>query len=91
MTSEEKDRFKTKLKDAALSSFKLFSGNCKFENNLSTEEMNSLEVLMANKNIVIQKVDKGNIEKCKKYHLRFQQLCSNKCYTWKILQLCNKH
>ena len=30
MTIEEKDRFKTKLKDIALSSFKLFSDNCKF-------------------------------------------------------------
>ena len=38
MTTEEKDRFKTKLKDIALSSFKLFSDNCKFENNLSAEE-----------------------------------------------------
>ena len=37
MTTEEKDRFKTKLKDIALSSFKLFSDNCKFENNLSAE------------------------------------------------------
>ena len=37
MTTEEKDRFKTKLKDIALSSFKRFSDNCKFENNLSAE------------------------------------------------------
>ena len=37
MTAEEKDRFKTKLKDIALSSFKRFSGNCKFENKLSAE------------------------------------------------------
>ena len=36
MTTEEKDRFKTKLKVIALSSVKLFSDNCKFENNLST-------------------------------------------------------
>ena len=38
MTTEEKDQFKTKLKDITLSSFKLFSDNCKFENNLSPEE-----------------------------------------------------
>ena len=60
MTTEEKDRFKTKLKDIALSSFKLFSDNCKFENNLSAEEINSLKALMRNKDIIIQKADKGN-------------------------------
>ena len=38
MKTEEKDRFKTKLKDIALSSFKLFSDNRKFENNLSHEK-----------------------------------------------------
>ena len=59
MTTEEKDRFKTKLKDIALSSFKLFSDNCKFEYNLSAEEINSLKALMRNKDI-IQKADKGN-------------------------------
>ena len=60
MTTEEKDRFKTKLKDIALSSFKLFSDNGKFENNLSAEEINSLKALMRNKDIIIQKADKGN-------------------------------
>ena len=59
MTTEEKDRFKSKLKDIVLSSFKLFSDNCKFENNLSAEEINSLKALMRNKDI-IQKADKGN-------------------------------
>ena len=44
MTTEEKDRFKTKLKDIALSSFKLFSDNCKFENNLSAEEINLVKL-----------------------------------------------
>ena len=60
MTTEEKDRFKTELKDIALSSFKFFSDNCKFENNLSAEEINSLKALMRNKDIIIQKADKGN-------------------------------
>ena len=59
VTTEEKDHFKTKLKDIALSSSKLFSDNCKFENNLSAEEINSLKALMRNKDI-IQKADKGN-------------------------------
>ena len=60
MTFEERIRFKTKLKDMALSSFKLFSDNFKFENNLSAEEINSLKALMRNKNTTVQKNDKGN-------------------------------
>ena len=57
MTTEEKDRFKTKLKDT---SFKLYSDNCKFENNLSAEKINSLKALVRNKDIIIQKADKEN-------------------------------
>ena len=60
MTTEEKDRFKTKLKDIALPSFKIFRDNCKFENNLSAEEINSLKALMRNKDIIILKDEKGN-------------------------------
>ena len=44
MTTQEKDRFKTKLKDIALSSFKHFSDNYKFENNLSAEEKTRLKL-----------------------------------------------
>ena len=58
MTSEEKDRFKTKFEDTALSSFKPFSEYCKFENILSVEEINLLKALMRNKNI-IRKGDKS--------------------------------
>ena len=60
MITEEKDPFKTKLKDIVYLSFKLFSDNCKYENNLSAEEINSLKALMRNKDILIQKADKGN-------------------------------
>ena len=60
MKTEEKDRFKTKLKDIALSSFKLFSDNCKFENNLSAGEINSFKALLRNKDIIIQKANKDN-------------------------------
>ena len=60
LTPEERDRFKTKLKDIALSSYKDLNDNCQFENNLSLEEIKSLQNLMSNKNIVIQKADKGN-------------------------------
>ena len=42
MTSKERDRFKTRL--TVLPSFKPFSDNCKFENNLSAEELNSLNL-----------------------------------------------
>ena len=57
MVTKEKDHFKTKIKDTAVSSF---NGNGKFENNLSAEEINLLKALMRNKNIT-QKADKGNI------------------------------
>ena len=58
MTSEEKDLSKTKLKEIALSSFKPFSDNCKFENILSAQEINLLKALVRNKNI-IRKGDKS--------------------------------
>ena len=60
MTSDEKNLFKTKLKDVALPSFKCFNESCKFENNPFAEEINSLKALMENKYIIIQKADKGN-------------------------------
>ena len=34
--------------------------NCKYENNLSSEELSSLKTVTRNKNVVIQKADKGN-------------------------------
>ena len=54
MTSE------TKLKDTALSSCKLLNDDCKYENNLSSEELSSLKTLVKYKNILIHKADKGN-------------------------------
>ena len=60
MTTEEQDRFKTKLKDVPLSCFKLFSDNLKFENNLSAEEINSLKAPMSNTDIITHKPGKGN-------------------------------
>ena len=60
MTSEDRERFKAKIKDIALSSYKLLNDNFKYENNLSSEELSSLKTLMRNKNIVIQKADKDN-------------------------------
>ena len=43
-----------------MSSYKLLNDNCKYENNLSSEELSSLKTLTRNKNIVIQRADKGN-------------------------------
>ena len=60
MTPDEKDHFKTKLKDVSLPSFKCFNESCKFENNHSAEKINSLKALMENKYNIIQKADKGN-------------------------------
>ena len=58
--SEDRERFKAKLKDIALLSYKLLNDNCKYENNLSSEKLSSLKALMRNKNNVIQKAGKGN-------------------------------
>ena len=60
MTSEDRKRFKAKLKDIALSSYKLLNDNGKYENNLSSEELSSLKSLKRNKNIIKGKADKGN-------------------------------
>ena len=60
MTSEVAERFKAKLKDIALSFYKLLSDSCKCENNLSSEELSSLKTLVRNKNNATQKADKGN-------------------------------
>ena len=38
----------------------VLNDNCKYENNLSSEELSSLKTLMRNKNIVIERADKGN-------------------------------
>ena len=61
MTWEFRERFKAKLKDTVLPSHKIIlNDNCKYENNFSSEQLSSLKTLMRNKNIVIQKADKGN-------------------------------
>lgn len=59
MTSEERDCFKTNLKDIAFSSFKLFGDNCKLENNFSAKQIDSLKALIRDKNL-IQKANKIN-------------------------------
>ena len=60
MTSEDKEHNKAKLKDIALSSYKILNDNCKYENNILSEELRSLKSLMRNENIDIQKANKGD-------------------------------
>ena len=60
MTPEDRERFRAKLKGLALTSYKLLNDNCKYENKVSSEELSSLKSLMRNKNIVLQKAEKGN-------------------------------
>ena len=60
ITSHNRERFKAKQKDIELSSYKLLNDNCKYESNLSTEELRFLKTLMRNKTIFIQKTVKGN-------------------------------
>ena len=60
LSSEVRNNFKTRLKDISLSSLKYYNDNCEFEKNLSTEEFKSLKNLVKQKDIVIQKADKGN-------------------------------
>ena len=52
------DFFKTKIKDAALSSFRFYNANV--PQNLSEEELEALDRLSKNKNLVVQKADKSN-------------------------------
>ena len=80
ITSEDRERFKSKLRGIAFAPYKLLNDNCKYENNLSSEELNSLKTLMINTNIVIQKANKGNtvaiIDK-KKYIQGVKNVISN--------------
>ena len=53
MTSEDRKRFKAKLKNIALSCYKFLNNNCKYESNLSSKDLSSSKTLI--RNIVIQK------------------------------------
>ena len=58
LSNEDVDFVKTKTKDTALSSFRKY--NKSPQQNLSKEENAALTSLSKNKDIVIQKFDKGN-------------------------------
>ena len=58
LSNGDLDFVKTKIKDAALSSFCFY--NAKIPQNLSDEELEALEKLSKGNNLVVQKVDQGN-------------------------------
>ena len=58
LSNEDLDFVKTKTKETALSSFRQYNKNP--QQNLSKEELTALTNLSKNKDIVIQKSDKGN-------------------------------
>ena len=58
ISNENLDFAKTKIKDAALSSFRNYNAN--LPSNLSDEEFKALQNLSKNTNLVIQKSDQGN-------------------------------
>ena len=57
-TNTDLDFVKTKIKDAALSSFRFYNANV--PQHLSDEELEALNRLSKNKNLVVQKVENGN-------------------------------
>ena len=58
MSNEDLDFLKTRTKEAALSSYRNYNNNV--PQHLSKEEILALQNLRKNKNVVIQKSDKGN-------------------------------
>ena len=58
LSNGDLDFVKTKIKDAALGSFWFYNGNVL--QNLYKQELEALDKLSKNKNLVVQKADKGN-------------------------------
>ena len=58
LSNGDLDFVKTKIKDAAQSPFRFYNANV--PQNLSDKELEALDRLSKNKNLVIQKADKGN-------------------------------
>ena len=65
ITKEKKEVLKTRKKDCAFSSFNSYNGNAA-PLNLTSEEFAALKSLSSNKNLSIQKSDKGIIRLLKK-------------------------
>ena len=84
LSNEDLDFVKTKTKETALSSFRQY--NKSPQQNLSKEELAALASLSKNKDIVIQKSDKGNsvvIVDKETYIKRMENLLSNERVTLK--------
>ena len=84
LSNEDLDFVKTKTKETALSSFRQYSKSP--QQNLSKEELPTLASLSKNKDIVIQKSDKGNsvvIVDNETYIKRMENLLSNERVTLK--------
>ena len=58
LSNSDLDFVETKIKDAALSPFRFYNANV--PQNLSDEELEALDRLSKNKNLLVQKADKGN-------------------------------
>ena len=58
LSNGDLDFVKTKIKDAALNSFRFYNAN--IPQNLSDEELEAIEKLSKDNNLVVQKADKGN-------------------------------
>ena len=58
LSNSDLDFVETKIKDAALSPFRFYNANV--PQNLSDEELEALDRLSKNKNLLVQKTDKGN-------------------------------
>ena len=56
----KEDFIKTKLKEAALSSYYNFNNHSHNDDSLTTDEFNALETLANKRDLIIQKSDKGN-------------------------------
>ena len=67
MSNEDLDFVKAKTKEAALSSYRSYNNNV--PQNLSKEEFIALQNLYKNKDLIIQKSDKGNSCYCSKARL----------------------
>ena len=58
VSNSDKEFIKSRLIDSAFSSYK--DTGRTFENNLPKEEFDALKILLKNKDIIVQKTDKGN-------------------------------
>ena len=86
MPNEDLDFVKVKTKEAALSFYRYYNNNVP-NNNLSKEVFIALQNLSKNKNLIIQKSDKGNsvvIVDREDYIKKMNDILNDKKKFWKI-------